>query len=79
MPKPRIDWSAAPLLFTQAPPPCPNEQCGSRRKPKAQCGPIEQGDGSRLHLLICRDCGQPRRVVEEPPEFPDLYFLESSE
>jgi len=59
----RIKWEETPLLYHPARPPCPH--CKSKRKALPATGGKDQGDGSILRLLVCRDCSRPFRIVEE--------------
>jgi DNA-directed RNA polymerase subunit RPC12/RpoP len=59
-----MEWQSTPLAFIQAPPPITCPHCGATRPITVRS--VDQGDGSRLRLQLCRRCSGRFRVVVEP-------------
>ena len=61
--KTRIDWTAAPFVFLVA---ATCHYCGSPRL-KRQRTTGSNGEGGIERLVICLDCGEGNRVLEQFP------------
>ena len=57
---PRINWAEAPLCFVVLPS-C--QHCRSTRYRSSRS--VDNGDGSRTLLAVCRDCGEPYKIISE--------------
>lgn len=65
----RVDWAAAPMVFV---PMATCAHCGSTKYDTRRS--LDNGDGSRTKLAVCRTCSQPFKIAAELPEFGNVVW-----